>query len=53
MKLFLVKARDLHGNTSVLHEGYDEQEAREMEAWSSLEYPEHYVFTDEEIVYEE
>ena len=47
MKLFQVKARDRRGNTSILHEVYDEDEALELEAWERIHNPEHYIFTDE------
>lgn len=46
IKRYEVIARDLYGNTSVLHEVYDEDEAHELEIWEGLNNPEHYIFVD-------
>lgn len=46
IKRYEVIARDPYGNTTVLHEVYDEDEATELEIWEGLNNPEHYIFVD-------
>lgn len=46
--LYTIKAVDSSGNTSIMHEVVDEQEAKELEEWERLRNPTHYVFIDYE-----
>ena len=45
-RLYQVKARDAKGNTSILHEVQEEQDAVELEEWERLRNPDHYLFVD-------
>jgi hypothetical protein len=46
IKRYDVMARDGYGNTSVLHEVYDEAEALELEVWEGLNNPDMYMFIE-------
>ena len=44
--IYQIKARDSKGNTTIMHEVFNDDEAKELEEWERLKNPTHYVFTD-------
>lgn len=48
--IYQIKARDSHGNTTIMHEVFNDDEAKELEEWERLKNPAHYVFTDVESI---
>lgn len=44
--IYQVKARDTKGNTTIMHEVFNDDEAKELEEWERLRNPTHYIFTD-------
>lgn len=48
--IYQIKARDTHGNTTIMHEVFNDEEAKELEEWERLKNPTHYVFTDVESI---
>ena len=46
--IYQIKARDSRGNTTIMHEVFNDDDAKELEEWERIKNPSHYVFTDVE-----